>query len=421
MSLTRRKFLAGTSGLGALSLVPSAPGMTLPPERDALLEKLDAAAAEPVLKRSLFPDPVILDSIELLRFEDSWLCRVRSTDGAEGWSVSNNMRMTFLYPIFLQRVAPMFKGRDARDLDALIEEVYRYRSNYKFQSYALWVPVATLEFAILDMLGRIAGKPLAELIGVFRNPAIKVWQKSRMRDKDAKTSVRLVRESLGDSGIKAIRFKIGEKMGGDEELIEGRTERLIPMAREEFGDDFWLGVDVNGGFGVERSIAIGKVLEASHYDFYEEPLPFDHYEELLEVSKALTIPLAGGEQDSSMRTCRWLIASGALDILRTDQFYFGGMIRSMQAARMAQVAGMTIVPHTSGSGLGFLYAFEFLSALENAGEYVPNTRAPELIPFECASSSLEVEDGAVKVPTGPGLGIEIDPDFIDKHRVVTES
>jgi len=128
---------------------------------------LDRILEQPVLKRDLFSEPIIIESLELLRYKDSFICRVRSTDGAEGLSVSNNMQMKSLWPIFCSRLQPFFPGRDARDLEKIIDEIYVYKSNYKLQSLALWVPLATIEFAILDMLGKIAGKPIGELIGTI--------------------------------------------------------------------------------------------------------------------------------------------------------------------------------------------------------------------------------------------------------------
>ena len=77
------------------------------------------------------------------------------------------------------------------------------------------------------------------------------------------------------------------------------------------------------------------------------------------------------------------------------------------------------VPHISG-GLGYLYMVHFVSAIPNAGEYheFKGLTNPAALPFECKTSSLGTEGGVVKVPTGPGSGIEIDPDFIKKHTVV---
>jgi L-alanine-DL-glutamate epimerase-like enolase superfamily enzyme len=160
-------------------------------------------------------------------------------------------------------------------------------------------------------------------------------------------------------------------------------------------------------------------MEAYNYDFYEEPVPFDWYEETLQVTKAINIPVAGGEQEPSMRNFRWLIKNDALDIVQPDIFYFGGMIRSMKVARMAATKGKTCTPHISGSGLGYLYMMHFVSALPNAGPYHEFKGFNREIPLGSLTSSLSSNEGKVKVPTGPGLGVKLDPGFIAAHKLVT--
>ncbi|MCK5465576.1 MAG: hypothetical protein KAI95_21255, partial [Bacteroidales bacterium] len=154
------------------------------------------------------------------------------------------------------------------------------------------------------------------------------------------------------------------------------------------------------------------------FDFYEEPVPFDWYEETKQVADALNIPIAGGEQEPSMHQFRWLIANDALDIVQPDMFYFGGMIRSMKVARMAEAFDKQCVPHISGSGLGYLYMMHFVSAVPNAGPYHEFKGFNREIPAECKTSSLESEEGVVTVPSGPGMGLDIDPDYISKHTPV---
>jgi L-alanine-DL-glutamate epimerase-like enolase superfamily enzyme len=120
-----------------------------------------------------------------------------------------------------------------------------------------------------------------------------------------------------------------------------------------------------------------------------------------------------------MRNFRWLIGNDALDIVQPDIFYFGGMIRSMKVARMAEVTGKLCVPHISGSGLGYLYMMHFVSAIPNAGPYHEFKGFNTTLPFECPTSDLKIIDGAVSVPRGPGLGITIDPEYIRKHEFVS--
>jgi L-alanine-DL-glutamate epimerase-like enolase superfamily enzyme len=366
----------------------------------------------------LFPDPVIIETLELLRFNDNFICRVRSTGGAEGIAVGNNMQMVSLYPVFTGRLQPFFPGKDARDLEKILDEVYVYQSNYKLQSLALWVPLATIEFAILDMLGKMAGKPMGELIGEICHPEIAVYQANNFRGKTAQESIEGIKRQVEETQARAVKFKIGGRMSNNADYPPGRTEKLIPLVRKTFGNQMTVYADSNGSYTADEAIRIGKILEEYKIDFYEEPVPFDWYEETLEVANALTIPVAGGEQEPSMHNFRWLIARNALQIVQPDIFYFGGMIRSVKVARMAEIYGKPCVPHISGSGLGYLYMMHFVSAIPNAGPFHEFKGFNNEIPLECKTSDLASNNGVVTVPSGPGLGVEIDPEFINRHKPV---
>ncbi len=380
---------------------------------------LDEILEKPVLNKNLFSDPVIIDSLELLHYQGNFIVRVRSKDGAEGLSVSNNMHMKYMYTILLSEVMPFFLDKDARDLDALVDGVYIWDSNYKLQGLALWIPVATVEFAILDMLGRIARKSIGELIGTIHNKEIAVYQANNFRGTSAEESIRRIKERVQETGTRAVKFKVGGRMNNPEEP-PGRSEKLIPLVRKAFGDDMTIYADANGSYDIRKAIRIGTVMEEYEFDFFEEPCPFDWLEETKAVADALSIPVAGGEQTHSMHDFRWMIGNNAVQIVQPDMFYFGGMIRSMRVARMGAAAAMPCVPHISGSGLGYLYMLHFVSAVANAGPYHEFKGLNEQIPMQCKTSSLTSENGVVKVPTGPGLGVEIDPDFIKKHTLVKQ-
>jgi L-alanine-DL-glutamate epimerase-like enolase superfamily enzyme len=379
---------------------------------------LDEVLAMPVLKPEPFTDPVIIESLELLRYDNNFICRVRSSDGAVGISVGNNAQLISLYPIFVNRLQPFFIGKDARKLEQVLDEVYVYQSNYKLQNLALWVPLATIEFAILDMLGKLAGKPIGELIGEIHNPEVAVYQANNYRGKTALESIEGIKQDVEEVQARALKVKIGGRMSKDADYPPGRTEELIPLVRKTFGDEMVIYADSNGSYSTKEAIRIGRIIETHRFDFYEEPVPFDWYEETRQVADALDVPIAGGEQEPSMHQFRWLIANDALDIVQPDMFYFGGMIRSMKVARMAEAFDKPCVPHISGSGLGYLYMMHFVSAIPNAGPYHEFKGFNTDIPHECKTSSLESEEGIVTVPSGPGMGLEIDPDFISKHDPV---
>lgn len=417
MNTSRRRFFkkaALASAGSALFMGNAHAGSQGEPERYVAL---DEVYANPVLKRQYFPEPVPIDTLELLRYKDNFICRVRSKNGAEGFSVSNNMQMVSLYPIFVRRLQPFFPGKDARDLEQLLEDIYVYQSNYKLQNLALWVPLATIEFAILDMLGKIAGKSMGELIGEIHHPKIAVYQANNFRGKSAEESIQGIIRQVEETNAKALKFKVGGRMNAPE-MPPGRSEKLIPLVRKTFGDEMTIYADSNGSYDVEEAIRVGKLMEEYKFDFYEEPVPFDWYEETKIVTDAVKVPVAGGEQEPSMHNFRWLIGNDALQIVQPDIFYFGGMIRSMRVARMGAIKNMDCTPHISGSGLGYIYMMHFVSAIPNAGPYHEFKGFNNDIPLQCPTSDLQSHGGVVKVPTGPGLGVEIDPGYIQKHKIV---
>jgi len=417
--ITRRRF-TGSVALGTLGAVTACNGPTESTLKNPTLhsyQKLDGILNQSVLKIQNFKEPVIINRLELLEYNGNFICRVMDRQGATGLCISNNMQMVSFHPIFTHRLQPFFLGKDARNLEQLLEEVYIYRSNYKLQGLALWVPLATIEFAILDLLGRLANLSIGQLIGGIRHTEIAVYRANNHRGKSPEESLEKIIENVEQSKAKAVKFKIGGRMSALEKP-EKRSERLIPMVREALGKEMTIYADSNGSYDVSEAIRMGKIMEEHQLSFYEEPVPFDWYTETLEVKNKLHIPIAGGEQESSMRNFRWLIANDALDVIQPDIFYFGGMLRSMKVALMAHAVGKTCVPHISGSGLGYLYMMHFVSALPNAGPYHEFKGFNKNIPFNCGTSDLSISDGKIKVPTGAGSGIDIDPDFVDKHHQI---
>src|SRR5262249_48416044 len=173
--------------------------------------RLDEILNQPVLKRELFSTPVIIDTLELLRYKDDFLCRVRSRDGAEGISVGHS-GLKALYPIFIHNLQPFFIGKDARDLDLILEKVFIYGFNFRFNGISIGTPLATIEFAILDMLGRIAQKPMGELIGDIHYKEVTVYQATEYREKSVEVSLELIKHDVAEYKARALKIKIGGLM-----------------------------------------------------------------------------------------------------------------------------------------------------------------------------------------------------------------
>ena len=413
MTFTRREFLSASAGVGAVPFVGMRSGEPSAPERPRLLEE---ALQDPILDRDLFPEPVPIESIDLIEHRGEYLVRARS-DGAEGIGVGNPSRLQWAYPILLRQVAPYFVGKDARDLEELVDGVYLHDSNYKLQGLPFWVCVAAVEFAVLDLLGQVSGEPIGDMLGEVIRRDVAVYQATNSRGRPAQETVDRMVAFVDATDTQAVKFKLGARMYYTEETMR-RDKELIPLVRETFGEDMTIYGDANGSFDVEGAVEIGRLLEEYDVDFFEEPCPFDHYDQSRAVADALSIDVAGGEVESSLHQFRWLIDNNVHQVVQPDLHYFGGYIRATRVARMAQAAGIPTTLHMSGNGLGYLQVLHFASYIPNVGEYQEYKGKTGDLDFTCRTSDLTVEDSHIRVPSGPGFGIDIDDNFIASGRVL---
>ena len=354
----------------------------------------------------LFDSPVIIGTIDVLRWRGRDYVRAISREGALGIASTN--RRPYLWPILKELVAPYFEGRDARDLPALIDGVYTYRSNYKMAGLAFWNCVSHVEFCLLDMLGKMAERPVCELLGTVIRREIPIYLSSMRRDTTPEEEVAWLEARLAETGARAIKLKIGGRMSANADAMPRRTERLIPLARERLGDEIAIYVDANGSYDAGKAIEVGHMLEAHGVGFFEEPCPWEQYEWTRQVAHVLEMMVAGGEQDSSLPRFEWMIRHGAVDMVQPDLAYVGGFIRALDVARMAREAGMPVTPHSSKSDANTAYMLHFAAVTPNVGPYQEYNAAP---PGErwWEAPSFEVHEGTIAVPDGPGLGVSYDP------------
>ncbi len=407
MKITRRGLLHGGSLLTAAAVA----ARIARPERTLAAEGHDR---EPLLDLySPLRARLEIASVELLRNQSQWLVRVRSRDGAEGIAAGSE-RFDYLYPVFLQRVAPFFVGKDARDIETLIDAVYVHQSNYKLAGVPFWVCAGCLEAAVFDMLGKAADKPVAQLLGGAKRKSIAVYLSSLRRDTTSEEEVRWMGRRLEETGARAVKLKIGGRMSRNADAAAGRTDRLVPLARHTFGDAVAIYVDANGSYDAPKAIEIGRMLAEHRVAFFEEPCPWEDFEATKQVADALGLPIAGGEQDTSWEKIRWMVRQRAVDIIQPDVMYCGGFVRALRIARLAAAYRMDITPHAPQSGLQWATLAQFAAAVPNIGpfqEYNAAARPPGWM-----SPSLSIKNGEVEVPAGPGLGITIDPAELARFR-----
>jgi L-alanine-DL-glutamate epimerase-like enolase superfamily enzyme len=417
MGYRRRDFIKASVAAGILAPLSTAfarDPQAVNADEDALIK----AAKAPVLHLEGITSPIVIESIELLKAGKLFLVRTRSKDGAVGLCMPNE-KVRFLYPLLLQQVIPFFIGKDARDLESLLDGVYVYDSNYKMQGLSFWCCVAWVEFSILDLLGKTAQKHVSALFGGRVRDKVPVYVASGNRETTPEEEVKVLQKRIAETGARAVKFKVGGRMSRNRDSLPNRSEELIELSRKILGDETTIQADANGSYDVPKAIEIGKRLEAIKAYLFEEPCPFDYLDDTKRVADALDIPISGGEQESSEYRFAWMIRNSALQIVQPDLHYYGGFVRATRVARMAATANLPITTHISSDNTGFAEMANFFSFTPNMGRFQELKSGVEKT-GPLFDPPIVVRDGFLNVPTAPGLGMIHIEDLLKDAKVVKE-
>jgi L-alanine-DL-glutamate epimerase-like enolase superfamily enzyme len=357
-----------------------------------------------------FPAPVRIASIELLRAHGQYFLRTRSADGAEGLIQTKDI--ADYVPILAHRVMPHFLGKDARDLEILVDQVYAVDSNYKLAGQEFWCPVAYIEQSLFDLMGKTLKKPVSELMGGALRKEIPVYLSGSGRDTTAEEEVDIYVREVARTGAKAVKFKIGGRMSDNRDAYPERTNRILELAQEKLAGRVTLMADANGSYDAKNAIEIGKRLQEMKYLWFEEPCPWEELSETKKVADALEMKVAFGEQDSSLWRFQWMIDNRVMDVVQPDLNYNGGFIRAAKVARMARKAGMWICPHDTQTGAASVNILQFAATTPNIGPWMEYVSRKQPKKESWYAPNFDIQDGVIPVPTGPGMGLEFDPDFL---------
>jgi L-alanine-DL-glutamate epimerase-like enolase superfamily enzyme len=372
---------------------------------------------KPVLNLHKFsPTPIKIESIDLLQAHNLYFLRTRSTDGAEGLIQTKDI--VDYIPILAHRVRKHFLGKDARDLEHLIDEVYATNSNYKLAGQEFWCPVAYVEQSLLDLMGKSWKKPVGELLGGVLRKEIPVYLSGSGRDTTAEEEVEVYVREQARTGAKAVKFKIGGRMSDNFDATPGRTNKLLELAQKNLASKVTLMADANGSYDAKNAIELGKRLQEMKYLWFEEPCPWEELSETKRVADALEMKIAFGEQDSSLWKFQYMIDNQVIDIVQPDLNYNGGFVRAAKVARMARKVNMWICPHDTQTGAATVNILQFAATTPNIGPFMEYVSRKEPKKQSWYSPNFDIKDGVLPVPTGPGMGLQFDPDFVKSATVL---
>jgi len=351
-------------------------------------------------------------SIETFSAKEVSFVRVRTDDGHEGYGQLSAWNANISALALHQQIAPIALGSDPLAIEELVERCFL--KEYKFPGAFTTRAIGGLDTALWDLKGKAEGKSVCQLLGQYRT-SIDAYGSSMRRDITPQDEAERMKRLQAEHGFRAFKIRVGKVFGNDVDQWPGRTEELIPTIRQALDGQTTLFADGNSAFTPKRAIEVGRLLEQHRYSHFEEPCPFPELEWTAEVAKALDIPVSGGEQDTDLSQWQRMIRMRAVDIVQPNVSYVGGISRALRVARMANEAGMLCTPHNANKTMTLVFTLHLLGALRNAGPYMEYTLEHDPWAeglFEDAD--LEVRDGSVAIPEGPGWGVKIRQDWLDK-------
>ena len=425
MSSSRRQFLKHLAGGAAVT----AAGSSFARAASAANYTLSGNASQPkhygYLGRTedykewaVVPRGLTVKKIETFRREMLALVRVTASDGSVGWGQIAPYEANLSAGVLHQLVARRVLGRDISDIDAINDGVID--ANMKWPWSAVCRALCGVDTALWDLYGQLTGKPVAVLLGGSVRP-LPAYGSSMRRDISATDEAERLARLRDEMGYQAFKIRLGTPTGHNRDASPGRSEAIIPAVRKAVGPDVDLFADANSCYTPDVAIEFGRRLEDSNYAMYEEPCPYWELEWTKEVTDALEIEVSGGEQDNDMAQWRRMIAMGAVDIVQPDICYVGGLTRAWRVAKMAEAAGIVTKPHAANVSLITVFTMHMLAALPKAGEVEFSIEEAAGITQEARAMfepMLEVKEGRAVMPDGPGWGIQVRPDWLDRaeHR-----
>jgi L-alanine-DL-glutamate epimerase-like enolase superfamily enzyme len=326
--------------------------------------------------------------------------RVDTDAGLTGWGEAFGFAASAVTREAITRVvAPLCVGREFTDVPSFMADLQR-----KLHAMGRHGPVSFalsgIDIALWDIAGKAKGVPLHRLLGGATRERIPTYA-SLLRYGKPDLVARYTEQAVA-RGYKAVKLH--------EHLVE-----TVAPGREAAGPDIALMVDTNCAWPPDEALEMARKLKVYNLAWLEEPVdPVDDYDTMARIRRETGVTIAAGENIGHASEARQAIERGALDIFQPSVTKIGGIVAMRKAIAVAQQHGVRVMPHTPYFGPGLIATLHVIAAC------LPDAMCER---FYCEleatplGEAIDARDGHMRVPQGPGLGIEVDESVIARYRV----
>lgn len=313
---------------------------------------------------------------------------------------------------------PLVLGADPLDIEVLWHRMYHQTRDHGRKGTVV-AAISAVDIALWDLAGKHHGLPVHKLLGGAFRTQVQPYATGFYRLHGQGEAARLVDEAHGHlaAGFRLMKVKLGYGVDDDIEVIQA-------IAKAMQGRGVTLMVDTNHAYGRAEALRLGWVLDDIGVRWYEEPVVPEDIDGYVELRARLRTPIAGGENEHTLYGFRELLGRHAVDIAQPDIGSCGGITAARHIAVLAQAHGIEVNPHVWGSAVAQAASLQMIAALPVAHHSL-YARAPVLEydrsshPFrrDLVVEPLDLVDGMVHIPDGPGLGIEVRRETVERFKV----
>ena len=342
---------------------------------------------------------------------DAIVVKITTDDGIVGWGESHHGRAPgAVAHLANTTLKQLILGMDATDVIGVWAKIYKNQLGSHGMGAGTCLAMSGIDMALWDIRGKAAGWPLYKLLGGSRRSIPAYAGGVSLGYQDPQDLIDEIRPHLA-AGYKAVKLRIGD-------TVENDVMRMS-VVRETLGDELVILTDANTAYNVNDARRVMPAMDELGIGWLEEPFPPHDYRSYQMAASFGAVPLAAGENHYTRFEFNRVIEDGAITILQPDLSKTGGITEALRIAHMASAYKLPIHPHSSMTGLNMAASIHFLAAIDNGGYFEGDVSRDNLFRDELVSTPYSIgKDGCVLPLEGPGLGLEVNEDFLKRHPVI---
>lgn len=349
------------------------------------------------------------------------IVEVVTDEGISGWgeALCQGLQYPEISAVTIQKaLKPLLIGKSPFDTEVLWNEMYFNTRDYGRKG-AIIGAISAIDIALWDIKGKYLNQPVYNLLGGSYRNKVEAYATGFFRLEGKNEHERLAEEARQhvEKGFRLMKVKLGFGVEDDIQVMESIYDAV--------GDKAEIMVDINHAYGVSDVVRLGRALEKYPLRWLEEPVVPEDIDGYVTVREKLDIPIAGGENEYTAYGFKELLTKRGVDIAQPDICIAGGFTAGKQINHLAMINGIEINPHVWGTAINQYASLHYIASTPITNESLFATepifeydRSTHPFRMDLVKNPVDHEKGWLRVPDTPGIGADVDRDFLEENATL---